>query len=87
MRLTMMPLPAATETPTSPAWLEEIDSLHALAALDITDAADLFAHTLPGETAEEAAGRLAAAGDILDDRLAEIAHHTLTPEVLRGWAQ
>lgn len=86
MRSTMMPPPAATETPTpSPAWLEEI-TLHALGVLDITDTDDLFAHTLPGETAEEAAGRLAAAGDILDDRLAEIAHHTLTPEVLRGWA-
>lgn len=86
MRLTMMPPLAVTETPTiSPAWLEEITP-DALDALDITDH-DLFAHELPGETAEEAAGRLAAAGDILDDRLAEIAHHTLTPEVLRGWAQ
>lgn len=87
MRLTMMPPPAATEIPTSsPAWLAELTP-EVLAALDITDTCDLFAPRLSGESAEEAAGRLAAAADILDDHLGEIAHHALTPEVIEGWAR
>lgn len=84
MRSTMMPPPAVPETP-SLAWLEEITP-DTLDALDITDHHDLFAHELPGESASESAARHQAAADILDDRLAQIAHHTLTPEVIRGWA-
>nr|WP_012954655.1 hypothetical protein [Nocardiopsis sp. 90127]ABD48731.1 pSQ10.8c [Nocardiopsis sp. 90127] len=82
VRTTMMPPPAATETA---AWLAEITP-DTLTALDITDAGDLFAQELEGESPEEAGARLAAAADILDDRLTEIAHTTLTPEVLRRWS-
>lgn len=87
MRTTMMPPPAAPETlASSPAWLSEVTP-EALDALGVTDHIDLFATDLDGETPEEAAGRLAAAADILDDRLTEIAHTTLTPEVLRRWSE
>ncbi|WP_017577208.1 hypothetical protein [Nocardiopsis kunsanensis] len=57
----------------------------ALDALGITDHDDLFAVELEEETAQEQQARLAAAEDILDDRLTEIAHQTLTPEVIEGW--
>ena len=86
MRSTMMPLPAATETLTSLAWLEEITPA-SLAALDITDAEDLWVDHLPGETDEERAARLTAGADILHDRLSEIASHVVSPEVLRRGAQ
>lgn len=87
MRSTMMLPPTSTEIPTSsPAWLAELTP-EVLAVLGITDTHDLFAPRLSGESAAEAAGRLAAASDILDDRLEEIAHHALTPEVIEGWAR
>ena len=57
----------------------------ALAALGITDYDELFAVELGGETDEERQARLAAAEDILDDRLTEIADETLTSEVIEGW--
>ncbi|CAL9625524.1 hypothetical protein SUDANB121_05969 (plasmid) [Nocardiopsis dassonvillei] len=88
---TMMPPVAAPETSapsltlSAPAWLEEVTP-DALDALGITDADDLFAVALEEETEEERAARLAAAADILDDRLAEIAAETLTADVVRGWA-
>lgn len=83
---TMMPPIAAPETPTlpPPAFLAGVTPA-VLALLGITDH-DLFAAALPGETSGERAARLAAAADILDDRLAEIAAETLTPDVVRGWA-
>lgn len=57
----------------------------ALETLGITDHDELFAAELEGETDEEQQARLAAAEDILDDRLTEIAHQTLSPEVIEGW--
>lgn len=85
---TIMPPPAAPETPalTAPAWLAKVTP-DALLALEITDGDDLFADALEEETEEERMARLAAAADILDDRLAEIATETLTAEVMRGWAR
>lgn len=79
----MLP-PTSTEIPTK-AWLAKLTP-EVLAVLGITDTHDLFAPRLSGESAAEAAGRLAAASDILDDRLEEIAH-ALTPEVIEGWAR
>lgn len=57
----------------------------ALETLGVTDHDELFAIELEGETTEERQARLAAAEDILDDRLTEIAHQTLTAEVIEGW--
>ena len=83
MRHTMMPLPERPETPVD----ELLDVPPAtFDALGITDHDDLFADSVDGESLEELAARRAAAADILDDRLTEIAHETLTPEVIRGWA-
>ncbi|WP_152521143.1 hypothetical protein [Nocardiopsis ganjiahuensis] len=86
MRTTMMPSPTALETPiTAPKGLFEVTPA-TLAALDITDGADLFAADLDDETCEERAARVSAAADILDDRLSEIAAQAVTPEVIRGWS-
>lgn len=86
MRNTMMPPTAAHETP-QPAWMAQITPT-TLAAFEITDTDDLFSPApLAGENTEETAARWAAAADVLDDRLVEIAHTTLTAEVVRGWAQ
>lgn len=82
MRHTMMPLPERPETPLD----EVLDVPSAtLDALGITDH-DLFADELDGESLEELAARRAAAQDILDDRLTEIAHTAVTPETIRGWS-
>lgn len=85
MRTTMMPSPTFAETRTAPPALFEIAPA-ALEVLGITDTDDLFAATLADETEEERAAREAAAADILDDRLTEIADNALTPEVIGRWA-
>ncbi len=85
MRTTMMPSQTALETPTTASkGLFEVTPA-AADALGITDVHDLFAADLDGETPEERAAREAAAADILDDRLSEIAAQALAPEVIQGW--
>lgn len=84
MRTSMMPPPAAPETLNL---LTQVTPA-VLAAFEITDTDDLFSPaSLAGESTEETAARWTAAADVLDDRLVEIAHTTLTAEVVRGWAQ
>jgi arylsulfatase A-like enzyme len=84
MRTTMMPSPTAPEIRTAPSALFEIAPA-ALEVLGITDTGDLFAVALADETEEERAAREAAAADILDDRLTEIAHNALSTESIGGW--
>lgn len=86
MRTTMMPSPTAAETPTAATNALFEVTPDAVQALGITDVHDLFAADLDGETAEDRAAREAAAADILDDRLSEIAAQALTPEVVTGWS-
>ncbi|MCY9787172.1 hypothetical protein KIK06_25135 [Nocardiopsis sp. EMB25] len=85
MRTTMMPSPTAPENSTTPPAPFEVAPA-ALDVLGITDTDDLFAVELADESDQERAARLAAAADILDDRLTEIAHAALASEDIRGWA-
>lgn len=80
---TIIPPSAGLETPDN---LLDAVTPDALDALGITDHDELFADELAAETEDERSARLAAAADILDDRLSEIAATTLTREVVRGWA-
>ncbi|GAB3724494.1 hypothetical protein [Nocardiopsis oceani] len=64
---TMMPRLTATQTPT------DLDVAALAHVIDNTHDHELFAEVLPDESAPELAARQAAAADILDSLLGEIA--------------
>lgn len=64
---TIMPPPVRTQTPA------DLDVTAIAYIIDHTHDHDLFAPALPGETEAERSARQAAAADILDDLLGEIA--------------